>query len=184
MHELLMVPVPTRAEEAVAWIEALVAADMAWHFDDSPETVIHGPTGKNLFETIEECDAARVRVGACFALLDDPHEDMIKAAHAKDGCDDSPCEWCGDGLPSERDKEAKPLPDTLTSENAIGMYMHCGKCVEELKDKTFDSDSAESPRSYARYEFGYTKVGIQVWCVRHDCNVVHIDFEGQKHPAV
>lgn len=29
----------------------------------------------------------------------------------------------------------------------------------------------------------FTDVGLQVWCLRHNCNVIHIDFEGRKHPA-
>ena len=28
-----------------------------------------------------------------------------------------------------------------------------------------------------------TKYGIQAWCLRHDCNMIHINFEGQKFPA-
>jgi len=41
-----------------------------------------------------------------------------------------------------------------------------------------------SPRDYAQYEVGFTVTGIQVWCKRHDCNIVHIDFQSQRHPAV
>lgn len=38
-------------------------------------------------------------------------------------------------------------------------------------------------RDYARLNVGFTPVGLQVWCVRHDCNVLHVDFEGYKHPG-
>lgn len=60
--------------------------------------------------------------------------------------------------------------------NSISMYMHCRRCLEEFP-------SGESPSSYARLEVGWTAIGLQVRCVRHDLNVVHIDFEGRTHPA-
>ena len=34
----------------------------------------------------------------------------------------------------------------------------------------------------ADIDVGFTPVGIQVWCNRHQCNVVHIDFEGRSLP--
>jgi hypothetical protein len=40
-----------------------------------------------------------------------------------------------------------------------------------------------TPRDYGQYEVGFTKIGIQIWCKRHEINILHIDFEGQKHPA-
>ena len=68
--------------------------------------------------------------------------------------------------------EEKMIPNT----NEIKMFMHCGLCLEEMPDGV-------SPREWGKLELGYTVLGIQVWCKRHECNVVHIDFEGQKHPA-
>ena len=38
--------------------------------------------------------------------------------------------------------------------------------------------TGQSPREYAQLEFGFTKPGVQVWCKRHEVNVMHIDFEG------
>ena len=64
------------------------------------------------------------------------------------------------------------IPNT----NEIKMYLHCVLCIEELPRN-------ESPQSYTMYEVGYTPQGIQVWCKRHNCNVIHIDFEGHKFPA-
>lgn len=32
-------------------------------------------------------------------------------------------------------------------------------------------------------QHGWTPIGFQVWCTRHNANVVHVDFEGVKHPA-
>jgi hypothetical protein len=56
------------------------------------------------------------------------------------------------------------------------MYLHCGRCLDERPD-------GESPRDWARLSVGYTPIGVQVWCNRHDLNVVHIDFEGHTHPG-
>ena len=33
------------------------------------------------------------------------------------------------------------------------------------------------------YDIGWTKLGLQVWCKKHNCNMMHIDFQGQQHPA-
>ena len=55
----------------------------------------------------------------------------------------------------------------------ITTYFHCGQCLEESGDEPYEQD----------IEAGWTKLGFQVWCRRHDCNIVHMDFEGQKHPA-
>lgn len=60
--------------------------------------------------------------------------------------------------------------------NEIVMFFHCKTCIEKLP-------AGQSPRSWADLEVGFTKIGLQVWCKRHECNVCHIDFEGQQHPA-
>ena len=65
---------------------------------------------------------------------------------------------------------------TISNTREIGGFLHCGLC---LKEKA----SSVSAKEYARLEVGWTKAGLQVWCVRHDVNVIHLDFEGQKHPA-
>lgn len=64
----------------------------------------------------------------------------------------------------------------VPSSNEIKMFMHCGLCLEERPPNL-------SPREWASLEVGWTVLGLQVWCKRHECNVIHIDFEGQKHPA-
>lgn len=63
-----------------------------------------------------------------------------------------------------------------SANNEVIMYMHCSMCLESLPN-------GESPRTWAQLEVGFTPVGLQVWCKRHDVNVVHIDFEGVQHPA-
>ncbi|MEY9493800.1 hypothetical protein [Bradyrhizobium elkanii] len=70
----------------------------------------------------------------------------------------------------------KPDRPVLGNVNEIGTFLHCGLCLHELPAGT-------SPRDYAALEVGWTPQGLQVWCQRHDCNVLHVDFEGQKHPA-
>jgi hypothetical protein len=56
------------------------------------------------------------------------------------------------------------------------MYFHCIQCIDE-KPATI------SPMDWSQTQVGWTALGLQVWCNRHNCNVVHIDFQGQQHPA-
>ncbi len=62
-------------------------------------------------------------------------------------------------------------------EPEIGAYLHCAKCLEELPE-------TESPASFARLSVGWTRLGLQVWCSRHDLNVINLDFKGQKVGAI
>ncbi len=71
-----------------------------------------------------------------------------------------------------RIEKRREIPNT----NEIENFLHCGKCLKELP-------AEESPSSYARYDIGYTIMGLQIWCKRHDCNVLHMDFEGHKFHA-
>jgi hypothetical protein len=57
--------------------------------------------------------------------------------------------------------------------NQIGLYFHCKQCLME-------KPRGVSPKDWARLNAGWTKQGVQVWCTRHDLNVVHLDFLGQK----
>ena len=67
---------------------------------------------------------------------------------------------------------SKKIPIT----NKIAMYLHCKECLDSLPDNT-------SPREHASLEAGWTKIGLQLWCKRHEMNIMHVDFEGQQHPA-
>lgn len=60
--------------------------------------------------------------------------------------------------------------------NEITAYVHCQQCLEELPRNT-------SPHEWGQLEVGFSAAGLQVWCKRHEFNVMHINFEGQKHPA-
>jgi len=64
----------------------------------------------------------------------------------------------------------------ISVQNEIKLYMHCKKCLEELPPDF-------SPNDFQQIEAGWTKQGFQVWCKRHECNIIHMDFEGHKHPA-
>lgn len=57
--------------------------------------------------------------------------------------------------------------------NEIEMFFHCKKCLEELPPDT-------SPREWVRIEAGWSKRGLQIWCVRHEMNITHVDLMGQK----
>lgn len=63
----------------------------------------------------------------------------------------------------------------------ITTFLHCGRCTAEFK--TDPSAEGQSMATWARLAVGFTSVGLQIWCERHQCNVAHIDFEGHKHPA-
>ena len=63
-----------------------------------------------------------------------------------------------------------------SNEQNIGMYLHCKICMDAIPE-------GESPATHARISVGWTPAGLQVWCARHDINIMHIDFEGTKHPA-
>ena len=67
--------------------------------------------------------------------------------------------------------------------NCIEQFLHCKLCSEEVHSGNTDTGQSESPRNYAKYEVGWTKWGIQIWCIRHNANILHIDFEGHTHPA-
>ena len=58
--------------------------------------------------------------------------------------------------------------------NEVVMFIHCKQCLDEFYSKPSDL----SPREYAQVEVGFTKPGIQIWCKRHEVNVMDIDFEG------
>jgi hypothetical protein len=66
-----------------------------------------------------------------------------------------------------------------SARNEIEMYLHCRECLEQARIKGIP----ESPERYSRISAGFTKRGIQIWCHRHDLNILHMDFEGVQHPA-
>ena len=65
-------------------------------------------------------------------------------------------------------------------QNGIEQNIICSKCETEFLLGSTDSRSLQD---YSRLDIGFTSIGVQVWCRRHDANVVHIDFAGQKPVA-
>jgi hypothetical protein len=57
--------------------------------------------------------------------------------------------------------------------NRIDMYLNCPRCLDELPHDV-------TPRDWERLNVGVTNEGVQIWCVRHDVNVMVLDFLGQK----
>lgn len=64
----------------------------------------------------------------------------------------------------------------IPTTNEIFSFFHCRQCLEQ-------KPAGVSPRDWAQIEAGFTPLGVQVWCKRHEINIVHIDFEGCTHPA-
>lgn len=56
----------TDLASAKQWIADLTDADLDFHFDDSPETVIHYPTGERIFAD-EDCPTITNQVAALYA---------------------------------------------------------------------------------------------------------------------
>jgi hypothetical protein len=57
--------------------------------------------------------------------------------------------------------------------NNISAFIHCGECLKELPKDT-------SPRDWSHNEIGWTKEGLEVWCIRHEMVVIALDFLGRK----
>lgn len=57
--------------------------------------------------------------------------------------------------------------ETLSTELQIVSYMHCRMCfTENAKPQLL--------------EIGFTKAGIQIWCKRHDINVMHMALTAEE----
>ena len=58
--------------------------------------------------------------------------------------------------------------DTVnSSEEEIELYFHCSLCLDFLPEGV-------SPEDYSLLQVGWTNKGIQVWCRRHNRNIVHL----------
>jgi|TARA_A100001391_G_scaffold202344_1_gene191650 hypothetical protein len=57
----------------------------------------------------------------------------------------------------------------MTSKSEIELFIHCSKCLKE-------KPSYLTPRDYSMVEVGRTSIGLQVWCIRHEESIVHLDF--------
>lgn len=61
------------------------------------------------------------------------------------------------------------------SPHSIKLFFHCAQCTKDLEA----SSSQQSLREYGRLECGLTEHGFQIWCLRHNTNVAHVDLMGQ-----
>ena len=61
--------------------------------------------------------------------------------------------------------------------NQIKEPIVCVKCSDEFMTGQTDSKSLQD---YSRIDVGFTERGIQLWCQRHQINICHINFNGQK----
>ena len=76
--------------------------------------------------------------------------------------------------PRERLAERGPI----SAAPSIVDFIHCRRCLDDP-----DPSLGRSPKERSRLEVGWTERGLQVRCVRHDLNIIHIDFQGCVHPA-
>jgi hypothetical protein len=58
--------------------------------------------------------------------------------------------------------------------NKIFMNFNCRQCQEEYADGKYGRN--KSMQEMARFAVGRTKTGLQVWCVRHDMNIIDMDL--------
>ena len=61
--------------------------------------------------------------------------------------------------------------------NQIDEIIVCTKCSNEFNAGRTD---AKSLLDYSKIDVGFTERGIQLWCQRHQINICHINFNGQK----
>ena len=81
------------------------------------------------------------------------------------------CEKCS--WEQERIAEKPDFGSIIPEKKHIEQFMHCGMCLRESGDDPYQQ----------QLEVGWTIHGIQVWCRRHDANIMHISFEGSRHPS-
>lgn len=62
--------------------------------------------------------------------------------------------------------------------NEITTFFHCRKCVGASDARDIITGTHEGYQQ--DIEVGWTRLGFQVWCRRHNSNIVHINFLGQK----
>jgi hypothetical protein len=69
------------------------------------------------------------------------------------------------------------MTERITDDNQVQQWLACSLCLKEIPDDT-------SPAEYSSQQAGWTRYGLQIWCNRHGCNVINLDFEGRNLPAV
>ena len=68
------------------------------------------------------------------------------------------------------------MEERIPAKSCIKMYFNCGNCLD-------NRPAGITPAEWVRLEAGLTPAGLQIRCQRCDMNLIHVDFEGQRHPA-
>ncbi len=91
---------------------------------------------------------------------------------------------CGCASCARKSKFEPRDPDRgeMDQSHRISQFIHCAQCLREFP-QALRQDGIMSYADYQEIEVGFTDVGIQVWCKRHNRNIVHFDFEGMSHPT-
>lgn len=72
----------------------------------------------------------------------------------------------------------RPPKDRPIPTDDVGLsYINCTMCVIEA------AKTGQHIKEYARMTVSFTDIGLQVYCLRHEVNIIHIDFQGTKPPA-
>ena len=63
---------------------------------------------------------------------------------------------------------------------SINSHIVCNECIKELS--TLPSSDVNL-KNFVKFEVGFTKLGIQIWCIRHNINVCHVNFDNNELSA-
>ena len=61
------------------------------------------------------------------------------------------------------------MPDVMPDISDIIAYFHCKTCLEEIPEGV-------SPAEWSDQQAGWTMYGLQVWCNRHNKNIIGLEF--------
>jgi hypothetical protein len=59
--------------------------------------------------------------------------------------------------------------------NSMAEFLHCARCLAACPPEL-------SAAEFARLAVGRTPYGLQVWCIRHNANVYHLDLTSTPRP--
>ena len=76
--------------------------------------------------------------------------------------------------------DASPEADLRLLPCGVTQPVVCVKCADEVASGAAGETSLQA---WAMLEVGFTAHGFQVWCRRHDANIVHVDFDGARPRA-
>ena len=78
-------------------------------------------------------------------------------------------------------------PDQPRTPGPLELILHginqpvvCARCADEVASGALGDVSIAD---HQRLDVGFTEFGLQVWCRRHDANIVHVNFGGARFEA-